>query len=121
MDLVLNAKCQEVERLTDEIHDAKQLNATQGILFTSEIEELRSQVTVLCEIKRQLFLKVSNLEAEVNRASGHHFCIICQERNASTVCLPCRHLVLCEDCAQRIEDCPMCRSEIEEILIVYPC
>lgn len=48
-------------------------------------------------------------------------CVICLTNEKSILCLPCRHLCLCERCSCRDEvtKCPMCRIEIEEKLLIY--
>jgi RNA polymerase subunit RPABC4/transcription elongation factor Spt4 len=37
--------------------------------------------------------------------------------------MPCKHMVLCEACSQLLQakhaDCPICRSAVEEHLVVW--
>ncbi|TNJ26494.1 Zinc finger, C3HC4 type (RING finger) domain-containing protein [Giardia muris] len=49
-------------------------------------------------------------------------CVVCLSRQKDAVILPCRHLVVCEVCADRIEHCcPYCRGKTDEALVVeYP-
>ncbi|TNJ28272.1 Zinc finger, C3HC4 type (RING finger) domain-containing protein [Giardia muris] len=49
-------------------------------------------------------------------------CVVCLSRRKDAVILPCRHLVVCEVCADRIEHCcPYCRGKADEALVVeYP-
>ncbi len=56
---------------------------------------------------------------EVKEEEGD--CKICFASKAITVFLPCKHLVACKGCAERLEHCPMCRSAIQERLDVYTC
>jgi hypothetical protein len=47
-------------------------------------------------------------------------CIICEERRAWCVAVPCGHCYFCAECSQKIEDiCPVCKTEIEQIIRVY--
>lgn len=53
-------------------------------------------------------------------------CVICLDRPKTILCLPCRHVCLCQACAQIIETmdaprrrCPMCRAEIVSMLHVF--
>ncbi|TNJ29082.1 Zinc finger, C3HC4 type (RING finger) domain-containing protein [Giardia muris] len=49
-------------------------------------------------------------------------CVVCLSRQKDAVILPCRHLVVCEVCADQIEHCcPYCRGKADEALVVeYP-
>lgn len=48
-------------------------------------------------------------------------CVICQERDKSVVLLPCRHLCICDQCAEydQLRVCPLCRRDIESKFAVY--
>ena len=41
-------------------------------------------------------------------------CVVCQEREKTTLLMPCHHLCLCSGCAARTElkSCPLCRCDI---------
>ena len=49
-------------------------------------------------------------------------CMICNDRQANMLFLPCRHVMACNTCSAQLKDkCPVCRSEIDakyEIFIV---
>ncbi|TNJ28297.1 Zinc finger, C3HC4 type (RING finger) domain-containing protein [Giardia muris] len=49
-------------------------------------------------------------------------CTVCLSHQKDAVILPCRHLVICEVCADQIEHrCPYCRGKADEALVVeYP-
>jgi hypothetical protein len=40
-------------------------------------------------------------------------CVLCKDREALVVLLPCRHLCLCDTCSTQLAVCPLCREEIE--------
>ncbi|KAH9413670.1 RCC1 and BTB domain-containing protein 2 [Dermatophagoides pteronyssinus] len=46
-------------------------------------------------------------------------CSICCDREFQIVFLPCQHLTSCEQCSIRIDDCPICRTNIDRRLRVY--
>ena len=47
-------------------------------------------------------------------------CCVCLLRRETTVAfLPCRHAKCCENCSVHLEQCPMCRSTIEERFQIY--
>jgi hypothetical protein len=40
-------------------------------------------------------------------------CCVCMERAASVILEPCRHKCLCSMCANQLQQCPICRAQIE--------
>jgi hypothetical protein len=46
-------------------------------------------------------------------------CAICFCEKRTVVCMPCRHLCLCDDCAPSIDDCPLCRVPLVSRLRVF--
>ncbi len=51
-------------------------------------------------------------------------CIICYERLANTVILPCKHLCICAVCSESITltSCPVCRhAPIEQRMTLFLC
>ncbi|ETN00212.1 hypothetical protein, variant [Phytophthora nicotianae INRA-310] len=61
------------------------------------------------------------LDRQVEEQNELKLCVICLSNEKTILCLPCRHLCLCEACSRREEvtKCPICRLEIEEMLAVY--
>jgi len=47
-------------------------------------------------------------------------CKICMVDEVNTVLLPCKHSLLCHNCASKVETCPICRIEVGNILKYYP-
>ncbi|XP_017843810.2 mitochondrial E3 ubiquitin protein ligase 1 [Drosophila busckii] len=46
--------------------------------------------------------------------SQDQLCVVCSTNPKEIILLPCGHVCLCEDCAQKIEvTCPVCRCKIE--------
>lgn len=41
-------------------------------------------------------------------------CVVCVDNPKEVICLPCGHVCLCENCAEKIKlNCPVCRSKIQ--------
>ncbi|TYZ58816.1 hypothetical protein PybrP1_011098 [[Pythium] brassicae (nom. inval.)] len=61
------------------------------------------------------------LDRQVEEQQELKLCVICLASEKSILCLPCRHLCLCEACSAReeVENCPICRLRIDEMLLVY--
>ena len=39
-------------------------------------------------------------------------CVICLTKERSRLLHPCMHFCVCEECAVRIEDCPLCKTPV---------
>ena len=46
-------------------------------------------------------------------------CKVCLVEEVQVLFLPCRHLVTCEKCAHRLHQCPMCRKNIQDTIMVF--
>ena len=46
-------------------------------------------------------------------------CVVCVTERKCAVFLPCKHLSTCAGCASSLSTCPMCRTRIEDTLLVY--
>eukprot|EP00804_Cyclotella_cryptica_P007195 CCRYP_009729-RA/>CCRYP_009729-RA protein AED:0.21 eAED:0.21 QI:131/1/1/1/0.87/0.77/9/1400/1710 len=53
--------------------------------------------------------------------SDEHLCVICEDAKKQVVILPCRHMCLCQGCADfdKIKECPMCRTKVEGSMVVF--
>lgn len=89
-------------------------------------EEKITDETIIYKIKgNSQRLIAHGMMMEVNeifnsmRESGE--CIICFEKNANTILLPCKHSC-CSSCAHGLRmrnlGCPVCKQEVEDLLII---
>lgn len=46
-------------------------------------------------------------------------CVICIDAPPTYIIAPCGHKCVCEVCARKIEMCPLCRGEVENVFKVY--
>jgi len=46
-------------------------------------------------------------------------CIICEEKVATAVLQPCRHMVMCGPCSHKVTKCPMCRVDIRNKFEIF--
>ena len=40
-------------------------------------------------------------------------CIICMVNDKDSLILPCKHLLLCQVCIEKVEECPYCKTKID--------
>ena len=70
-------------------------------------------------IKDPSGLGFSELSAECDDLQAKVTCKICLDSKIQVLFLPCRHLVCCENCANEVRECPLCRASIEGIVKVF--
>jgi baculoviral IAP repeat-containing protein 7/8 len=46
-------------------------------------------------------------------------CKICLDYEYNTLLMPCRHVVVCTECATKIQNCPYCREKITNVILMY--
>lgn len=46
-------------------------------------------------------------------------CRVCMDSAIDTVFFPCAHVLCCNDCAQKLRNCPLCRSEVDTAKKLY--
>jgi len=46
-------------------------------------------------------------------------CKVCLEREINTAFLPCRHSATCDECSKSIKECPLCRQQIGQTLLLF--
>ena len=46
-------------------------------------------------------------------------CRVCMDADTDTAFCPCGHLVCCSSCAERLDTCPMCRSQITQMQHIF--
>ena len=46
-------------------------------------------------------------------------CVVCHDKEPTMAMIPCGHVCACEDCAEFLHDCPMCRAPVLEARRIY--
>ena len=65
------------------------------------------------EEKSDLEQEIARLKrAQNGEALGS--CAVCLEHPLEVVLHPCAHLCLCSQCAPRVKECPICRTEVRQ-------
>jgi len=90
-----------------------------------EIQNLHDQLEAVMQIKQALNTEnlelQRRLEAKHDKDSKQATCVVCMDNLANTVCMPCKHLAICMDCAQEktLVLCPICRKPITDRMQIY--
>jgi hypothetical protein len=62
------------------------------------------------------------IEVGQNLETTHRMCVVCLDKPADTIALPCEHVVVCHDCSHQLahskfsDNCVYCRQHIDIVL-----
>ena len=88
-----------------EVEDKKESNVLRNKKVDENNEKRDIEDSTISNDERQ---KLENLK-----------CVICLEQDKNVVFLPCNHMVCCEECANSVDKCPMCRKSIVSRIKVF--
>lgn len=83
------------------------------------LQDLRQLEDMSFKNLLRLRKEVQRRRASEARISSLGKCIACEDADANTVLLPCKHQVLCVSCADRVTCCPIDRRSIKESFETY--
>ncbi|XP_078340928.1 uncharacterized protein LOC111106726 isoform X2 [Crassostrea virginica] len=89
-----------------------------------EIERLNGQLQVERRSKQELEENLDQkrqqkLSIDLFIQAQRAECKVCLVEEVQVLFLPCRHLVTCEKCANRLGQCPLCRENIQDTIRVF--
>ena len=67
-------------------------------------------------IKKDLQSKLQVVEAALVERRK---CVICCERDKCVVLLPCKHMSLCKECSEKVNECPVCKVAVADRIVPY--
>ncbi|KAH9598123.1 Plus-3 domain [Trypanosoma melophagium] len=100
------------EQIKAEVINTHVQMPTIGELQQRPLEQLQ-------EIEREMLELISRVRMTINERSK---CMICRRRLCTVICYPCKHQVLCKDCAEHIHGkCPVqnCNIPVQEHFEAY--
>ena len=97
----------EKERADEAVRALKRMKGEPGALENDNVEALRDLLRDMHEGARRV------TEVMANREDTERMCVVCTFRRRDTLFVPCSHLVTCQECAQNVSECPICRQRIE--------
>nr|XP_054497160.1 E3 ubiquitin-protein ligase XIAP isoform X4 [Agelaius phoeniceus] len=92
----------------------------KGIEFINNVhlkDGCRDSTTEAAE--RTIIPKDLSTEEKLRRLQEEKLCKICMDKDVSVVFIPCGHLVACKECAQLLNECPLCRKDIMKIQEIF--
>nr|XP_010308751.1 PREDICTED: E3 ubiquitin-protein ligase XIAP [Balearica regulorum gibbericeps] len=84
--------------------------------LSAQKEDRREEEPNEIPVEQDQLIRLQNLylstEEKLRRLQEEKLCKICMARDISVVLIPCGHLVACKECAQGLNECPLCRTNI---------
>ncbi|GMI41091.1 hypothetical protein TrCOL_g12435 [Triparma columacea] len=107
-------------------NDDGRVNTTAVAAATSEarLKEIEANLDYsLGVVRRRREEVIRSMASTAGGGSGaaQKLCCVCMEVERQVLLMPCRHLCVCRGCSEdeRLRDCPICRSEVLERMVVY--
>jgi hypothetical protein len=121
-EMIEQAKTQQAERARAA---AEEVAAAAAVKAEAEAAEAAKRQQNLQELAA-LTLRVQEMQAQLGvppvaqQDAEETQCVVCMDAAKDHLVLPCKHLCVCEACAQLLSDrCPVCRGPIEHITQVF--
>jgi hypothetical protein len=89
----------------------KRKNHTKDISLLSKIEMSN-------KLKKEME-KQKELEEELEKEIQSKTCIVCEDKKINCVLIPCGHQTLCDGCASQLNQCPICRQKVNQIVKTF--
>ena len=95
-------------------------NLATLVLAVAFVRSLRLDSMLIEVLQLQLAKCRDSVELNLFETGANLKCVVCLERSAATVLVPCGHRALCNQCALSINGkCPICRSSVERFVRVF--
>ena len=69
-------------------------------------------------VHAQLFIPLQ-APAPASAGEDNKVCVVCMDAPLQMVLVPCGHMCVCEECAQQISQCPICRKPTQSTMKVF--
>ena len=112
-----------VKKLLDDRKNKFDSSALLDVIFQNEKKAATKDVCTIAANKLTLApcqvntrdaqtSEVQTLKEEIETLTSRRICTICMDLDISTLFLPCRHLVCCMQCGEKIRYCSVCRRRV---------
>lgn len=113
----LESRAEDVERRLEESDRLKTKAEMEVAQFKGDTEALaRLSNKALESLHTQLLHAIQSV---ANARRGRDECVVCLDSTALVVLLPCRHMVICGECCDRLHPriCPMCKKTVSDVVV----
>ncbi|XP_076346159.1 E3 ubiquitin-protein ligase RNF34-like isoform X2 [Tachypleus tridentatus] len=110
--------------LLDDVESVDQINEMSvcqlKLILTGNFIDYKSinEKNELQDFARQLW-KQKQQSRDVDLIKDEDLCKICMERMIDSVLLECGYMTSCTSCGKQLNECPICRQYIVQVVHVY--
>lgn len=121
----INLKNEIIKILEHDIAEEKQKNQAleqQLKQMTQRNQDINQEIECLRKDMLNLFYENIHFAEKDLADKQRRQCHVCMENEATVICRPCNHIPMCQVCFTdpRIKsECPICRHEIKETIILH--
>lgn len=127
LDVIYNGESKKIQfcKYTDDFHkELMDLIKNEFSIPNTEIcvskysSSMISNTREIAELKENDVLTFSIIDGPLLeyvkkiKRSKDDICCVCEDQVRNCVCLPCGHTATCLKCASKVDECPICRTEI---------
>ena len=88
-------------------------------VYEDQNSKQRHQIVGLQESLESFGDQNLRLDHKNQELQDSRLCKICMDQEVSQLLNPCNHVVCCNNCINRIQECPICRTNIESSKLIY--
>jgi hypothetical protein len=101
-----------VDQLLEVIYGFEDRGELHGATTSSALCSTRRTTTTKSLKNGETSADVKVILSENEQLKASNTCKVCLEKEVHAVFLPCGHLVCCMACSEKVEKCPLCRTNI---------
>lgn len=109
----LKEKMAQMELMDTELALEKARHEQERKKLVAEREEMKREMMRQLKEKQEL-QDQKGAAQDGGSIAADRDCVICLDGEANCLFLNCGHIKCCMDCAQYVEECPMCRVKLED-------
>lgn len=105
--------------VADEEADERTADSAEGVATFALVSNLQQLQDLVAEAAahasrgesgpEELQARIMHLERQLDSVTK---CVACLTEDKSTILMPCSHLCMCTQCAERVQVCPICRATV---------
>ena len=88
-------------------------------VYEDQNSKQRHQIVGLQESLESFGDQNLRLDHKNQELQDSRLCKICMDQEVSQLLIPCNHVVCCNNCIIKIQECPICRKNIEDSKMIY--
>lgn len=78
-----------------------------------------TRTAISLPLRLMVTLLFQALKDTIEKIQDSFTCQCCADNPINTVFIPCGHLVCCSECANRVTNCPLCRTDIKHSQLIF--